>query len=47
MYFEIKNITLSVNETNGIASLITTDELKISKGLKMMLGFDKRKFVSK
>ena len=38
--FQGKNITLSVNETNGIASLITTDELKISKGLKLMLGFD-------
>ena len=42
--FQGRNITLSVNETNGIASLITTDELKISKGLKQMLGFDKRKF---
>lgn len=43
--FQSKNITLSVNETNGIASLITPDELKISKGLKQMLGFgNKRKF---
>ena len=39
------NITLSVNETNGIVSLITDNELKISKGLKLMLGFgNKRKF---
>ena len=38
------NITLSVNETNGIVSLITDNELKISKGLKLMLGFgNKRK----
>lgn len=43
--FQSNNITLSVNETNGIASLITPDELKISKGLKQMLGFgNKRKF---
>ena len=33
--FQGKNITLSVN-----------DELKISKGLKLMLGFDKRKFAA-
>ena len=44
--FRDKNITLSVNETNGIASLITTDELKVSKGLREILGFDKRKFVA-
>ena len=45
--FQGKNITLSVNETNGIASLITTDELKISKGLKLMLGFgNKRQFAA-
>ena len=44
--FRDKNITLSVNETNGIASLITTDELKISKGLREILGFDKRKFAA-
>ena len=37
--FRGKNITLSVNETNGIASLITTDELKVSKGLRAILGF--------
>ena len=43
--FLSRNITLSVNETNGIASLITSDELKISKGLKQMLGFgNKRRF---
>ena len=45
--FQGRNITLSVNETNGIASLITTDELKISKGLREILGFgDKRKFTA-
>ena len=39
------NITLSVNETNCIVSLITDNELKISKGLKLMQGFgNKRKF---
>lgn len=43
--FQSMNITLSVNETNGIATLITTNELKISKGLKLMLGFsNKRRF---
>ena len=44
--FRPRNITLSATETNGIAYLITDDELKISKGLKMMLGFDKRKFAA-
>ena len=44
--FQSNNITLSVNETNGIASLITTDELKISKGLRRILGFgNKRRFI--
>ena len=39
------NITLTVNENNGIASLTTDNELKMSKGLKLMLGFgNKRKF---
>ena len=43
--FQGLNIALSVDETNGIASLVTDNELKISKGLKLMLGFgDKRKF---
>ena len=38
------NIALSVDETNGIASLVTDNEVKISKGLKLMLGFgNKRK----
>ena len=45
--FQSNNITLSVNETNGIASLITPTEIKISKGLKQMLGFgNKRKFAA-
>ena len=44
--FQSNNITLSVNETNGIASLITPNELKISKGLRKILGFgSKRRFV--
>ena len=39
------NITLTVNENNGIASLTTDNELKMSKGLKLMLGLgNKRKF---
>ena len=39
------NISLTVNENNGIASLTTDNELKMSKGLKLMLGFgNKRKF---
>ena len=44
--FRFKNISLTVNETNGIASLITPNELKISKGLRLVLGFgrNKRKF---
>lgn len=43
--FQSNNIILSVNETNGIASLITPDELKISKGLRQILGFgSKRRF---
>ncbi|CAG2207977.1 unnamed protein product [Mytilus edulis] len=43
--FQKENIVLSVNEANGIASLNTTTELKISKGLGNMLGFNnKRKF---
>ena len=43
--FESNNITLSVDETNGIASLITPSELKMSKGLRQILGFgNKRKF---
>jgi hypothetical protein len=46
--FDSLNITLSVNETNGIASLITDNELKISEDLKLMLGFGyKRKFEAK
>jgi hypothetical protein len=44
--FESNNITLSVNETNGIASLITTDELRISKGLRLILGFKNKKIFS-
>ena len=39
--FKSNNITLSVNESNGIASLITPYELKISKGLRQILGFTK------
>ena len=43
--FSSLNITLTVNENNGIASLTTDNELKMSKGLKLMLGFgNKRKF---
>lgn len=43
--FNSLNITLTVNEHNGIASLTTDNELKISKELKLMLGFgNKRKF---
>jgi hypothetical protein len=43
--FQNNNITLTVNETNGIPSLISTHEVKISKGLREMLGFDgKRRF---
>ena len=43
--FSSLNISLTVNENNGIASLTTDNELKISEGLKLMLGFDnKRKF---
>lgn len=43
--FESYNITLSASETNGIASLVTPNELTISKGLKQILGFEnKRKF---
>ena len=43
--FSSLNITLNVNENNGIASLTTDNELKISKGLKLMLGIgNKRKF---
>ena len=39
------NISLTVNENNGIASLTTDNELKMSKELKLMLGFgNKRKF---
>ena len=39
------NITVYVDETNGFASLVTHNEVKISKGLKLMLGFgNKRKF---
>lgn len=41
--FKSNNITLSVNETNGIASLITPDELRISKDLKQILGFENKK----
>lgn len=44
--FESNNITLSVNETNGIASLITPDELRISKGLRLILGFKNKKIFS-
>ena len=43
--FSSLNISLTVNENNGIASLTTDNELKMSKGLKLMLGFgNKRKF---
>ena len=43
--FQTLNITLSVNETNGIASFITHSELKISKSLRQMLRFgNKRRF---
>jgi hypothetical protein len=43
--FSSLNITLTVNENNGIVSLTTDYELRISKGLKLMLGFgNKRKF---
>lgn len=41
--FDNYNITLTVNETNGIASLITSDNLNISKGLKQILGFKNKK----
>lgn len=37
--FQKANITIEVNETNGFASLTTPTDLKISKGLKQMLGF--------
>ena len=45
-FLQTLNITLSVNESNGITSLVTRDEVKISKGLKQMLGFSssKRRF---
>ena len=42
--FQSKNITLSVNESNGIATLITSEELNISEGLTRMLGFNNRIF---
>ena len=37
--FQKENIVLSVNETNGIASLNTPKELKVNKELRHMLGF--------
>lgn len=42
--FQSLNITLLVNESNGIVSLTTLEEVKISKRLKLLLGFDKRMF---
>ena len=42
-FLKKNNITLSVNETNGIATLTTTIEIKISKGLKEILGFDNKR----
>ena len=43
--FQSNNITLSVNETNGIVLLTTPVDLEISKGLKEMLGLrNKRRF---
>ena len=43
--FQKENIALSVNEANGIASLNTPTEVKVSKDLGNMLGFsNKRKF---
>lgn len=38
--FEEQGITLTVNETNGIASMISPNEIRMSKDLKNMLGFD-------
>ncbi|MEW8513380.1 MAG: hypothetical protein AB2608_21300, partial [Candidatus Thiodiazotropha sp.] len=37
--FHSQKISMSVNETNGIVTLSTPGELKISKRLKSMLGF--------
>lgn len=43
--FQSLKIILTVNETNGIVTLVTPTELKISKGLKSMLGLgNKRRF---
>ncbi|MEW8511694.1 MAG: hypothetical protein AB2608_12730 [Candidatus Thiodiazotropha sp.] len=43
--FQSNNIVLYVNETNGIVFLTSTVDLKISKGLKEMLGLgNKRRF---
>ena len=46
--FHSHKISMSVNETNGKVTLSTPSELKISKRLKSMLGFQvKVRFFSK
>ena len=40
--FQKGNITLTVNETNGIATLDTPTEIKINKDLRNMLGFQNK-----
>lgn len=41
--FQSTNITLSVNETNGIASLISPNEFRITEGLRNILGVGNNK----
>ena len=41
--FRKENIVLTVNETNGIATLNTPTELKINKDLRNMLGFKNKR----
>lgn len=42
--FDDHGITLSVNENNGLASLITQNEVSLSDGLKSVLGIEGKKF---
>ena len=45
--FQEKGVALNVNDINGIVSLETPDEIKISNGLKKILGFgNKRRFAA-
>ena len=41
--FQTNNITLTANESNGIASLTSSNEFRLSKGLREILGFDGKK----